>query len=85
MTTYIGQPADQYRFTSPSLAAAPDRYEERGRCVRKVRPSLSEEGAAWRAEWGCEGWGYDIGFHYICTDNLLGEESVPRERSAILF
>ena len=35
---------------------------------------------------GCSCTGcYDIGFHYICADILLGEESVSRERSAILF
>ena len=34
---------------------------------------------------GCKEWCYDIGFHYICADILLGEESVSRERSAILF
>ena len=71
MTTYIGQPADQYWFTSPSSAATPGRCEERGR----------PDGQSGSVRAG----GYDIGFHYICTDNLLGEESVPRERSAILF
>lgn len=53
--------------------------------MRKVRPSLSEEGRTDGQNGGARAGCYDVGFHYICTDNLLGEESVPRERSAILF
>ena len=76
MATYIGQPADHYRFTSPSSAAAPGWCEERGCCVWKVRPSLSEEGRT-DGQNGGAGAGCDIGFHYICATIGSGRSLCP--------
>ena len=53
--------------------------------MRKVRPSRSQGGGGLRGRVGAPGMVLCCWFSLYLCDYWLGEESVPRERSAILF